>query len=170
VGQRLGAALLRRTCTHPASRSAASTVRACQRDRERQSSLHEASFEESYATLFYATFDPATRILRYINAGHNPPLVRRATGAWNGWRREERRWACSRLDVHGGLVRLNPGDVLVAYTDGIVETQDACGAEWGAERLVRIVEESSDETAAQINARIWKTVDRLLEEPGSEMI
>jgi sigma-B regulation protein RsbU (phosphoserine phosphatase) len=59
-----------------------------------------------------------------------------------------------------GSVRLNPGDVLVAYTDGIVEAQDAFGEEWGAGRLVRIVDESSDETAAQINARIWKTVDR----------
>jgi sigma-B regulation protein RsbU (phosphoserine phosphatase) len=63
-------------------------------------------------------------------------------------------------------VQLNRGDVLVAYTDGIVEAQDAFGEEWGAGRLVRIVEESSDETAAQINARIWKTVDRFAGRAG----
>ncbi len=129
--------------------------------------FHEASFEESYATLFYATFDPATRILRYINAGHNPPLVRRADGSmewletggapvglFQAWQYTE------------DAVQLNRGDVLVAYTDGIVEAQDAFGEEWGAGRLVRIVEESSDETAAQINARIWKAVDRFAGRAG----
>src|ERR1035438_844183 len=118
--------------------------------------FHEASFEESYATLFCGAFDPATRILRYINAGHNPPLVKRVDGTiewletggapvglFQSWTYTE------------GSVRVNSGDVLVAYTDGIVEAQDALGEEWGAGRLVQTVDESSDETAAQINGRIW---------------
>jgi sigma-B regulation protein RsbU (phosphoserine phosphatase) len=129
--------------------------------------FHQASFEEGYATLFYATFDPATRILRYINAGHNPPLVRRADGSiewletggapvglFQSWTYTE------------GRVQLNRGDVLVAYTDGIVEAQDACGEDWGAGRLVEIVDESNGETAAQINARIWKAVDRFVGRAG----
>ena len=123
--------------------------------------FHEASFEESYATLFYATFDPATRILRYVNAGHNPPLVSRRdasiewletggapVGLFQSWRYAE------------GSVQLNPGDVLVAYTDGIVEARDPCGEDWGAGRLPRVVEEARGETAEEINSRIWKAVDR----------
>jgi phosphoserine phosphatase RsbU/P len=123
--------------------------------------FHEASFEESYASLFYATFDPATRILKYVNAGHNPPLVRRADGSiewletggapvglFQSWPYAE------------GCVQLNPGDVLVAYTDGIVEARDPFGEDWGASRLPVVVEEAGDETAAEINNRIWKAVDR----------
>jgi sigma-B regulation protein RsbU (phosphoserine phosphatase) len=129
--------------------------------------FHEASFEEGYATLFYATFDPETRILIYVNAGHNPPLVRRADGSvqwlqiggapvglFQAWSYEE------------GSVQLNRGDVLVAYTDGIVEAQNACGDEWGARRLAGIVDEAGHETAAQINGRIWKAVDRFAGRAG----
>jgi len=123
--------------------------------------FHEASFEESYATLFYATFNPASRVLRYVNAGHNPPLVRRVdnsiewlesggapVGLFESWTYTE------------GAIELNPGAVLVAYTDGIVEAQDPFGEDWGAGRLPGVVKEAGDETAAEINNRIWKAVDR----------
>jgi sigma-B regulation protein RsbU (phosphoserine phosphatase) len=129
--------------------------------------FHEASLEEDYATLFYATFDPATRILKYVNAGHNPPLVRRAdgnmewletggapVGLFQSWMYEE------------GFVELNPGDVLVAYTDGIVEAQDVFGEDWGAGRLPEILELAGHETAAEINTRIWKAVDRFAARAG----
>jgi sigma-B regulation protein RsbU (phosphoserine phosphatase) len=122
-----------------------------------------ACFEESYATLFYASFDPVTRILRYVNAGHNPPLVKHADGSiewletggapvgmFQAWQYEE------------GTVALSPGDVLVAYTDGFVEAQNAFGEEWGARRFNAILNEAGDETASQINARIWKAVDRFV--------
>lgn len=122
--------------------------------------FHEACFEECYATVFYAAFDPASRILRYVNAGHNPPLVRRADGIID--------W----LDTGGapvgmfgewlyqeGSVLLNPGDVLIAYTDGIVEAQNAFGEDWGLSRLSLLAGEFVDESAAEINNRIWKTVD-----------
>jgi sigma-B regulation protein RsbU (phosphoserine phosphatase) len=122
--------------------------------------FHEACFEESYATLFYAAFDPASRILRYVNAGHNPPLVKRSDGSIE--------W----LDTGGApvgmfgewlyqeaAVRLNTGDVLIAYTDGIVEAQNAFGEDWGLGRLVQIADEFMDEPAAEIKDRIWKTVD-----------
>jgi sigma-B regulation protein RsbU (phosphoserine phosphatase) len=129
--------------------------------------FHQACFEEGYATLFYATFDPETRVLKYLNAGHNPPLLRRAdssiewletggapVGLFQSWEFQE------------GSVVLNPGDVLVAYTDGIVEAQDAFGEQWGVGRLPQILEENGDQTAAQINARIWKAVDRFAGRAG----
>jgi phosphoserine phosphatase RsbU/P len=123
--------------------------------------FHEASFEECYATLFYATFDPASRILKYVNAGHNPPLLRRVDGSIEWLETGGAPVGLFHSSPYGvGSLRLNPGDVLVAYTDGIVEAPDACGEEWGADRLVGVVDESSDQAAAQINASIWKTVDR----------
>jgi sigma-B regulation protein RsbU (phosphoserine phosphatase) len=122
--------------------------------------FHEACFEEGYATLFYAAFDPASRILRYVNAGHNPPLVRRADGTLE--------W----LDAGGapagmfgewlyqeGQVRLNPADILIAYTDGIVEAQNAFGEDWGLSRLSQLADEFMEEPAAEIKDQIWKTID-----------
>jgi len=89
-----------------------------------------------YATLFCGVLDPVTRTLRYVNAGHNPPLVLHPDGS------------CDWLDPTGapvGLfpdgiwqekaVRLRPGDRLVAYTDGVTETFSPAGDEWGADRL-----------------------------------
>jgi phosphoserine phosphatase RsbU/P len=123
--------------------------------------FHAACFEEGYATLFYATFDPASRILKYVNAGHNPPLVRATdsglewldsggapVGMFESWQYTE------------GSVLLNRGEMLIAYTDGIVEAQDTFGNEWGIGRMAKILDQTSCETAAEINARIWKSVDR----------
>jgi sigma-B regulation protein RsbU (phosphoserine phosphatase) len=125
--------------------------------------FHEASFEECYATLFYATFDPASRILKFVNAGHNPPLLRRADGSIEWLETGGAPVGLFHSSPYGvGSLRLNPGDVLVAYTDGIVEAQDAFGEQWGAERLLDVVDEATDQTAAQINARIWKAVDRFV--------
>jgi len=125
--------------------------------------FHEACFEEGYATLFYAAFDPAARILKYVNAGHNPPLLRRGDGSvewldtggapvgmFSAWWYQE------------GSVQLNPGDVLVAYTDGIVEAQNMFGEDWGMGRLPQIVAECSHEPAAEINKSIWKAVDQFV--------
>ena len=78
-------------------------------------------------TLFYSDFDPRTRRLRYANAAHNPPLL---------WRAERR--SIGRLDAAGlliglqpeaefglGEVQLEPGDVLLYYTDGVTEADPA---------------------------------------------
>jgi sigma-B regulation protein RsbU (phosphoserine phosphatase) len=98
--------------------------------------VHGSSLVDRYATLFYGIFDRVTRTLRYVNAGHNPPMLIRADGS------------VSWLEAGGapvgmfpdwsyteGSVNLRPGDMLVAYTDGVVEAQNADGVEWGVEGL-----------------------------------
>jgi phosphoserine phosphatase RsbU/P len=111
-----------------------------QRDRETLKAvnrqLHGASPASRYATLFYGTYDGATRMLHYVNAGHNPPMVIRPNGSMV--------W----LETGGapvglfpdstyeeGSVRLNSGDLIVAYTDGLVEALSPAGREWGTEGL-----------------------------------
>lgn len=94
---------------------------------------------EKYATIFYATLG-ASGILRYVNAGHCPPLLVRAGGG------------IQNLDA-GGLpagmleeaeyqardVPLRPGDMLVLYTDGLTEAEDPDGRPFGEERLREVV-------------------------------
>jgi phosphoserine phosphatase RsbU/P len=123
--------------------------------------FHEASFEGFYSTLFYAVFDPVTRIMKYVTAGHFPPMVMRKEHSNVEW-----------LDRGGapvgifqscayevGSTVLNPSDVMIAYTDGVIESLNASGEEWGVERMVRIVKASEHRTAIQLSADITEAVD-----------
>lgn len=94
--------------------------------------------EPVYATLFLATFDPGSALLRYVNAGHNPPVVRRRSG-------QLERLAATGLPIgllggrgYGeGSLTLAPGDVLFCYTDGCVEALNERGEMFGIEALER---------------------------------
>ena len=103
--------------------------------------FYENTSEESYATLFFADYDDASRRWRYANCGHNPPILMRAGG-------QVERLAATTTVV--GLftdwecpireVTLEPGDVLVVYTDGVTEAANADGEEFGEERLLEVVQ------------------------------
>lgn len=94
---------------------------------------------EKYATAFLGVLETATGRLRYTNAGHNPPLVLRAsgtaeqlgsTGAPLG--------LLDQAPYHAGETVLDPGDVLVLYTDGLVEAENPESEEYGLERLTAV--------------------------------
>src|SRR5579862_154740 len=102
--------------------------------------LHACSPVDRYATLFYGVFDGNSRTLHYVNAGHNPAVVIRR-GSAVAW-----------LDASAppvGLfaetlyqteaVQLYPGDLIVAYTDGIVEATNTASEEWAVEGLLAVV-------------------------------
>lgn len=97
--------------------------------------LYLNTSEERYATLFYAVLDTDTRLLRYTNAGHLPPLYVVGDRA-------------QRLDQGGtvvgliddclyeqGVVEVEPGGMLVAYSDGLIEPENVFGQEFGVKRL-----------------------------------
>jgi len=89
-----------------------------------------------FATLFLALYDDRTRTLRYTNAGHNPPVVVRAGGAVE--RLEAGGTVVGAFDFVGyveGRTTLGAGDLLVLYSDGISEAQNAVGEEFGDERV-----------------------------------
>jgi len=96
--------------------------------------VHASSLANRYATMFYGVVDAAEHTLRYVNAGHNPPMVIRPDGSilwleaggapigmFPGWTYRE------------GMVQVHPGDLLLAYTDGVIEAVNAAGEEWGIE-------------------------------------
>ena len=103
--------------------------------------FYENTPDDRYATLFFAVYNDATRELTYANCGHNPPLVFRGDG------RVEKLsatasvvgmfsvWECSTKTI-----TLHPGDVLVIYTDGVTEANDAVGNEFGEERFREVVQ------------------------------
>lgn len=122
--------------------------------------VHASSPADRYATLFYGVFDAATHTLRYVNAGHNPPLVIRGPRA------------VARLEVGGppvgvfsdsayeeGAIQLEPGDLLVGYTDGVTEALNPAGHEWGTEGVRNAAIQSSTRCADDIVAAIFASLD-----------
>ena len=105
--------------------------------------IYENSPANRYATFFYGQYDPATRSLHYVNAGHNAPMVFRP-----------RAGGVDLLRVDGGgpvigllpsaayqqfAIDLRPGDLLVGYTDGVSEAMNPDDEEWGEERMAEAV-------------------------------
>ena len=93
-----------------------------------------------FTTAFIAEYDPATRLLTYVNAGHNNPILRRKTGAME------------RLEIGGmplgimddapyasGTVTLEAGDWLVIFTDGVVEAENNAQEEYGEIRFMTML-------------------------------
>ncbi len=105
--------------------------------------LARSTDPDKFATFFYGILDPNEHVLAYSNAGHDPPLL------------VSRRRGVLRLET-GGLVlgfldetpyeeasvAIAPGDLLVAYSDGVTEAMDGADEPFGAERLIALLENS----------------------------
>jgi sigma-B regulation protein RsbU (phosphoserine phosphatase) len=102
--------------------------------------LHACSPVERYATLFYGVFDEDTRTLHYVNAGQNPAVVIRRGGAVTWLEASAPPVGLFAETVYQAqAVQLYPGDLIVAYTDGIVEASNKASQEWGIEGFLAAV-------------------------------
>ena len=122
--------------------------------------VYESSAASRYATFFFGAYDPKTRMLECVNAGHNPPLVVRGEKV-------------IRIEPAGPVVgmlpetqyseeriQLEPGDVLLLYTDGISEAMTAKEEEWGEERMVEAARVAATHPAPRILQTIFDACDR----------
>ena len=108
-----------------------------------------------FVTLFYAELNPKTGGLRFLNAGHNPPLVVRASGTMEQLAAGGLPLGImSEADFREGRTSLNAGDVLVIYSDGVSEAVSPTGEEFGPTRLYEVVSRNLDASAAGIRDRI----------------
>lgn len=154
-GKGTGAALLM-SSVHAAVRAHTTTrLSASEVVGEINQYIYDNTPANRYVTLFYSELDPRSHQLTYINAGHNSPLLVRASGE------------VTTLDIGGfplgitpfcdyreGWVELEPGDVMVIYSDGVTESQDEQGEEFGETRLIEIVQKNRGRTAAGLRDRI----------------
>jgi sigma-B regulation protein RsbU (phosphoserine phosphatase) len=122
-----------------------------------------------FVTLFCAELDPVTGNLVFINAGHNPPLIAHATGTM-----EQLAAGGVPLGIMAdfafreGRTQLHPGDVLVIYSDGVTETQNASGEEFGPMRLYDVVSRNLDASAAGIRDRIESALTKFAQGMDAE--
>jgi len=120
--------------------------------------LYANTSPEKYATFFLGLYDESTRILTYTNAGHLSPLLISAEGV-------------TELEVTGTVVGMfpafpykertvffGPGDILVAFSDGVTEPENAYGEEFGTQRLIDSVRKSQAGTPSEIAAKVMEAV------------
>lgn len=121
--------------------------------------FHQSTSSGLYATMFFADYSDATRLLRYVNCGHNPPLIVRADGSQV--RLESTATVIGLLDpwdCEVGDAELRPGDVLVIYSDGVTEAQSDAGEFFGEDRLLEATRACAHLPIAEAARAIAQTV------------
>lgn len=118
---------------------------------------------QRFTTAFLAVLHPVTRELTYVNAGHNWPVLKRAAGTFD------------RLDKGGvplgllrnapyecGHVTLTPGDVLLIFTDGLVEAEDGNEQEYGESRMLSTLNAYSGAPAKELLRGLMASADQFV--------
>lgn len=116
---------------------------------------------ELFATILYAAFDPRTGDVEIVSCGHHPALIRRAGGAIEspcGGGLPVGMFEALKPRTH--RTRLDKGDLLFFYTDGVTEAEDEAEAEFGEERLAALIAKGEPCHAAQWIARVEDAVRR----------
>jgi phosphoserine phosphatase RsbU/P len=120
--------------------------------------IYNYTSADKFATFFYAVYDELGRSLTYCNAGQNPPIYFNARGV-------------KRLDVGGTVIgmfadadyaqetiQLESGDIFLGYTDGIVESVNEYGQEFGEQRLIDLIKKHRNLTGDELQAEIVRHV------------
>jgi sigma-B regulation protein RsbU (phosphoserine phosphatase) len=125
-----------------------------------------ASASNKFSTFFYGEIDLASGLLRFCNAGHNPPLLVRAAGGE------------TELLSGGGMIlgfdtdvrytvheaALNHGDLIVAFSDGVTESVNIADEEFGEARLIDTVKGCSEQSVLEIRQRIDSAIEEFVGE------
>jgi sigma-B regulation protein RsbU (phosphoserine phosphatase) len=122
--------------------------------------MNDLSRAELFISMFYVKYDTVTQWLSYSSAGHNNPLLYKITDG-----------RCQTLDAEGMIIGvkddvtfevkseiLDPGDILLLYTDGVTEAQDLNGEMFGMDRLATLLESVHDDPLQNIIDVIYRSV------------
>ena len=145
-----------------------------------QLAINDLDQSHRFVTLFYSDYDPRTRKLRFANAAHNPPLL---------WKNSDKK--IIKLDAEGfvlglqkdaeyhcGEIKLNQNDLVLYYTDGVIDTSNSLGQRFDEERLIKTLTKLCKQsyTSQEILNKIFKKLDdftgqnRHLEDDASMVI
>jgi sigma-B regulation protein RsbU (phosphoserine phosphatase) len=111
--------------------------------------------------LFFGCYDDRSRSLGYVNCGHTPPLLLRRSGAVD--RLDATGMVLGLLETWDGALaetRLEPNDLLTIYTDGVTETTDTAGQEFGEARLLDILQQSKNLDPAGVLSEVEKALEQ----------
>jgi sigma-B regulation protein RsbU (phosphoserine phosphatase) len=121
--------------------------------------VHRSSSPDRFITFFFCELNMKTGELRYVNAGHNPPFVIEKNGKMS---RLEPSGFClgmfPAVAYEAKQVSLGVGDMVVLFTDGITESRNRNGEEFGEEGLVQLLKKSAKQPAAKIVGKVCDEV------------
>jgi sigma-B regulation protein RsbU (phosphoserine phosphatase) len=150
--QTLLRALLRR---YPQEIAAATT--------ELNEALYQSSTADRYSTLFCATVNPASKTMTYVNAGHIPPFIVRHGGSIE--RPGEGDMPVGLINFatyRQHVIAMDPGDLLVCVSDGVLEAQNENGELWEESRLESSLYELRDGPVREVAARLLQRLDQFV--------
>jgi len=130
--------------------------------------LYDNTPAEKYATFYFGIYDERTSRLSYTNAGHLPPILLRDGNAM-------------RLEASGtvvgmfsdsayeeSVVELLPGDIFVAFTDGVTEPENAREEQFGDQRLIELLVQNSGRPLEEIARIVMAAVHRWTHDPSNQ--
>jgi sigma-B regulation protein RsbU (phosphoserine phosphatase) len=120
-----------------------------------------------FITLFIATFNPPTGELIYVNAGQTPPLLRRTSGRYERLRDGGIALGMfAHATYTSGSTILDPGDLVVMYSDGITEAEDDGGRPFDEAGLQRVIDSSGWASAKELGWATFAAVERYTDQRG----
>jgi serine phosphatase RsbU (regulator of sigma subunit) len=113
-----------------------------------------------FTTAFIAELDPATGDLRFLSAGHSPPILKRQDGRFERLDSENIPLGIELKEIYKtGVTRLEAGDVLVIYTDGVTEARNDDEEQFGEARLLSLLQAVGQEGSALTLSHIMHVLD-----------
>jgi len=138
---------------HPAELNTAEIVSHLNRHLFRNTS------DERYATVFFGVYDTHTRRLHYTNAGHLPPAYLCAGRVEQLGTGGMVVGLFSDVPFEQGEIEIEPGALLIAYSDGLIEPENVYGEEFGTERMIQLVKEHQNESPQAIAAALMSAAE-----------
>lgn len=121
--------------------------------------IHNINFT-TFVTIFLGKYDPRSRIMSYANAGHSSAYLYRSKTDEEIWLRPTGPaiGLVERFSIRMEEVELQPGDILMLYTDGITEAANQAGTLWGEDQLAGIIRQNSNASAEQLIQKVLKSL------------
>jgi sigma-B regulation protein RsbU (phosphoserine phosphatase) len=112
-----------------------------------------------FITFFMLCIDPVKKRMRYVNAGHNPPLLVRSEGTVEMLSTGGLLFGVADTVIYEeGEIQLGDGDMILMYTDGVSEAMDSAEEEYGEKRLARLAARYRDLPLAELLGLVEKEV------------
>ena len=123
--------------------------------------LSKESFDSMFVTVFYGIYCISTGEVRYVNAGHNPPYLLKADGSVNVLPNSNNicLGVTDDFPYQESTLKLEKGDTLVTFTDGVTEACDTNNELYGEERLEALLATQKGNTAEQVTTAINDAVN-----------